>query len=1190
MRQLSCALFFLVLAAVAGCRPLEPAPPFATPTLEQLSVKPEAKTGPAVVRQSPMPGERLSQEPLIEITFDRPMNLESTGRAWSLYGSDGQPVAGNVAWKGETTFQFKPSGRLAPGASYTGIFRASATARDGTPLADELHFEFRTIDPLSVGQVFPADGAEDVATDTTVTVIFNKPVVPLKIKEEQGSLPKPLIFTPELAGNGEWVNSSVYVFQPESRLKSATHYVVRVRDDLVDTTGMRLDRSPSWGFGTEAPQVLSYSLVNGEENPTALIANVLLDQAFQFTFSQPMSADSVAAGIGLVNRETDKPVPLKLTWNVDKTVLDVKPVQRLQIASFYDLVLPQSVMAEDGGRLREGKTIKISTVPMPAVKSVSPEPDSVQEHYSSSLTITFASPMRLSSLEGRVQISPPLEKQYQPYYNEYDRQYTLYGLQPSTEYVARLLPGMTDIYGNAIASGTSFSFTTARLDPSANMLLPYPAMVYREKGKQELYFQYTNVSELSLEVYPLSFSEFSGLVQGTQPAESFSPGDRKAALEWRLDGPSAENEFNRRKLNFDEEGAHLPPGFYFIGLHAEPFQITNRWLQGAYFVVASDNITLKTTETEALAWVTDLESGKPVSGMEVTFYDEKFRPLGSLKTVEDGLAYGSKIAKPMYALAQATGRMAFAAQSWGSGMSYGEFGAWTGYYGPTSGPFAYIYTDRPLYRPGQEVHFKGILRQGDDLHYSLPGERSVQVKITSMDEEVYNEALDVSASGSFEGTFHVAEDAQVGTYDLQASFKPDEPFGYVSFRVAEYRKPEFQITASAPEADVLVGGEIPFRVQADYYSGGSLQGSGVSWFTEASPYTFQPSEKYFSFSFTDYGFDWYRASAGQPAGGTLNQGEGTTDETGQFTVVQPATLSEDNVSRRISFNANVTDIAGNVVSGNASVVVHQSLVYAGIRPVQYLGVEGEPLPFEVVALDWHSNPQAGRSVNVDVFKEEWLSIQKQDKYGRLSWESKLKETRIKRYPNVVLDVDGLAQIEFIPPAGGEYKAVVSASDDGGHQHHASTYIWVSGKEYIPWRQTNDRAFDLIADKDAYSPGETARILIASPFEQPVYALVSYERGHVYERKVILLEGNSTVYALPISKDMAPGIYLSVVAVKGAGDGRPDFKMGVKQLKVNTSQQALSVKITTDRQTAVPQGEVTYTVETKDTSGRPVQAE
>ncbi len=34
--------------------------------------------------------------------------------------------------------------------------------------------------------------------------------------------------------------------------------------------------------------------------------------------------------------------------------------------------------------------------------------------------------------------------------------------------------------------------------------------------------------------------------------------------------------------------------------------------------------------------------------------------------------------------------------------------------------FAYLYTDRPIYRPGQTVNFKGILRKEDDAEYSLP--------------------------------------------------------------------------------------------------------------------------------------------------------------------------------------------------------------------------------------------------------------------------------------------------------------------------------------------------------------------------------------------------------------------------------------------------------------------------------------
>ena len=57
----------------------------------------------------------------------------------------------------------------------------------------------------------------------------------------------------------------------------------------------------------------------------------------------------------------------------------------------------------------------------------------------------------------------------------------------------------------------------------------------------------------------------------------------------------------------------------------------------------------------------------------------------------------------------------------GPGVSEGQFGIWTDFYSPVASNFAYVYTDRALYRPGQLVFYKGVVRSNDDLHYSLPG-------------------------------------------------------------------------------------------------------------------------------------------------------------------------------------------------------------------------------------------------------------------------------------------------------------------------------------------------------------------------------------------------------------------------------------------------------------------------------------
>jgi len=159
-------------------------------------------------------------------------------------------------------------------------------------------------------------------------------------------------------------------------------------------------------------------------------------------------------------------------------------------------------------------------------------------------------------------------------------------------------------------------------------------------------------------------------------------------------------------------------------------------------------------------------------------------------------------------------------------------------------------------------------------------------------------------------------------------------------------------------------------------------------------------------------------------------------------------------------------------------------------------------------------------------------VQRKDEQGQLRWETSVKEILVSKQ-GALTGEDGSAQVEFGPPAGGVYKAIVTVRDSKGNTHQASTYIWVASQGAITWRQTNDRAFSLIADKEMYAPGDTAEILIAQPFEGKVYALITYERGHIYKQEVVLLEGNSTIYKLPITDEMAPIAYVSVTVISGA---------------------------------------------------------
>ncbi len=1165
-------------------------PPAAQPL--SVQVQPTAtQAGPQVIAQQPAAGERLTTSPDIRITFDRPMDEAKTSSSFSLLDPEGKPVPGKVSWKDAKTLEFVPDAALKPASTYQGVVSTSAAAADGKSPADPIQLDFTTAESLQVAQVFPIPDAENIDRKTSVTIIFNHPVVPLTIREEQAGLPQPLELSPAVPGQGLWVNSSVYVFQPDKGFVSGIRYTVRVGSGLKDTVGNQLEKSFVSQFTTRAPGIENFLVKNGPSNPPLdNVQNVLLDQAFVVTFQQPMDPDTVSKALTIINRETKAAVPLALTWDKELTILTIQPKTRYAIASFYDLRITDQAHATDGGALKDGLTVNFSTVPLPQVVKITAP--GTTKGFDNSLSIQFASPMRLETLKDHVVITPAPSTPPHWYYSDYDWTYRMYGLDPGTSYIVRVRPGMTDIYGNAIKTETSVEFTTADISPYARLVMPYTPLVYRAHGPQDFYFEYTNAPSSTISLYPLTFDEFTLQLHKDDPT-TFAP-QGQPIRSWKPETPAAKNKMGRLHLKLeDQKGNALPPGYYLLGVTGSELSYRTNFYQVSLFIIATDNITFKATSTEGLAWVVDLESGKPQANVPVTFYDKVFKPLGAaLNTDKDGLAYLKDAGTPVYARVEGSGHLAFVATDWGSGVWAGDLGIEQNYYSAPNNSFVYLYTDRPVYRPGQEVYFKGLVRQNDDLHYSLLKESEVYVTIEQYGEQVYEKTLPISPLGSIEDAFKLSDDAKLGTYSIvvRSTAKAD-PFGSLDFRVAEYHKPTFQVAASADKTDVLAGDKVQFRLNASYYSGGNVGGAKVDWFTQAAPYSFTPDAKYSRFSFSDWDRDIYNtASQSNPYGGTLAEGHETTDKNGQLSVPQIIGLVDTKTDQQVTFSANVTDVAGDVVAGQTAVIIHQSQVYAGVRATSYIGTAGEQQPFEVVVLDWDSHPVAGQSVSVQFVERQWFSVQKQDQQGQLSWVSSVKDVPVAQQ-TITTGSDGTAQVSFVPPHGGVYKAIVRVTDSKGNKQQSSTYTWVAGKEYIPWRQTNDRSFNLIADKDNYTPGDTAELLIAQPFQGSVYALVTYERGHIYKQEVLLLTGNSTVYKLPITPDMAPVAYVSVVVVSGADNTKtPDFKVGMARLNVDTSQQALDVKVTSDKSAVGPNDTVTYTVTTKDAAGKPVSAD
>ncbi len=126
-------------------------------TLSNAPLPIEAQpTGPQVVAQNPVDGQRLDLSAPIQIQFDQDMDQAKTGDSFSLI-DNGTAVPGQLAWDNAQTLTFTPNSPLDPGTVYTATI-TEATAKDGTTAQDPIQLEFKTIEGLDCGTGIPRTG------------------------------------------------------------------------------------------------------------------------------------------------------------------------------------------------------------------------------------------------------------------------------------------------------------------------------------------------------------------------------------------------------------------------------------------------------------------------------------------------------------------------------------------------------------------------------------------------------------------------------------------------------------------------------------------------------------------------------------------------------------------------------------------------------------------------------------------------------------------------------------------------------------------------------------------------------------------------------------------------------------------------------------------------------------------------
>ncbi len=1184
-----------------------------TPTVEPLDLPPVA------VSTSPQRGQQQPLDAPVLIAFDQAMDEVSTAAAFAI-----EPTTpGQISFDGNALV-WTPQEPLTRGGSYRVSVSQDAQSVTGEPLAAPVDLRFDAVGFLQVTSSQPADGNEEVSVDSPITVIFNRPVVPLTGVGQQSELPDPLRIEPATPGAGQWLNTSIYSFKPQTALAGGAAYQVTVPAGLTGIDGSLLAEEVVITFQTASPVVLTTEPDGPMAWPTKPVT---------VTFSQPMDRASTEDAFVLRRDDTKAQVAGRFTWREGGRVLRFQPVTPLAYDTAYTVEVASSARAAEGdGTLREPFVGRFQTAPQIGIVSTSPPDGATGVAVEEQMGILLRGVVDEKTLGKNAFTIIPEPTDVYSYFYPYDNSWVIsWPRLPETSYTVTLSGDIADVFGNELGT-QRIGFETGPRRPFAHLNVPADIGTYNAYTSTLVAASYRNVSELNFKLYSVNENEATKLLGQDRwdALRTFVPRSDALLREWTVPVAPEPNTNNLIKVPLAEDGEPLPSGMYWVEMRApevrygdgdpESGQVPPRHL----LIVSPFNLVTKRAVDETLVWVTDLQSGQPVAGVPVRMVgDDEAQAV----TDDDGIARGAVTTRepwaPVTVYAGApdvgagsprpAGDAATAAQragkprpygvtstDWQSGLASWDFGLPSEYPPPLYQ--GYFYTDRPIYRPGQTVYWKGILRVDDDaiLRLPEPGTKVDVVIRNDRGEEIYKQQHQTNAFGTIDGELPLAEEASLGFYNLEvqmADWPQDAyyiPYFGTAFQVAEYRKPEFTIELSTEQQEVLDGDVITATVSGEFFFGGAVSNAQVDWtvFSEDAYFTYTGdiSDRWYSFS--DY-TGWDPTTQGR-YGGVVASGEGKTGADGTYTFQIPADIADKAVSQRFSIDARVTDLNNQETSKNTSVIVHKGLVYPGVAPRGYVSLAGQPADVDLITVDWASQPVPDQELTIVVSQAEWLSVQKQADDGRFYWTSEVKETPILT-DTVTTDQAGEAVFTWTPPAGGQYKINATVVDELGNAVRSSAFTWVSSgsqQEYVSWQVENNDRIELVADKPLYQVGDSAKILVPHPYEGAVEALLTIERGQIIEAQRITLESNSETLEIPIVEDYVPNVFVSVVVAKGqdATNDLGSFKLGLVELPVDNTVKEIQLTLTPSQSVLRPGETVTFTVQATDWQGEPLQAE
>ena len=1032
---------------------------------------------------------------------------------------------------------------------------AAAALLVATPRA-AVHAQSDT--PLRVIRTTPDAEASPTAT---ISVTFNRPVA--------GSLDRTvdprtiLTITPAVAGKLEWRDPVTLRLTPSEILTPNARYTVTVSNTFRAMDGSQLAAPYTFVFRARGPTFEVAMPTDGHARSTEYVAP---NQRFSVAYSAPVELSALSAAIyaefnascagdrrivrfrATAQRPVSTADARELRYGRSergrgsdslRRIVFVQPTSPMPYACAGELVVPTEVAAD----LPHGTTrvpfhtygeLRLTQVECAWGNNFCP---------TGPIALRFTNPVRGAEVQRTVRLYPETKFTVRDTTNE-SAYWTLDAtLSPRVTYAIVADTSLRDVFGQPLRGNPALGYRTTGYSPSVTYA--FGRQTVERNGFRTLAVQHVNVDTLVARIAPIPDSlehkvlgAFWGNAELYNSLITSAPAlaipvratvDKPGITGVALPVPTGTTTLFAVKVSGRSAGQDVATG--------GPVSIVQ---------VTDLGVHARVGKSDAVVWVTRLSTGASLPGVAVALHDAQGKRIASGVTDAQGIARFTG-----YADVPAADEESDDEEGYGGAFdgfvkaSLGDDRAVTGVssYDPDLSPWRFnvysawgdqrypvagaVFTERGIYRPGEPLYAKAIVRQGSLGALRVPAADSVKWIFRDREDGVLQETVArLSSFGTTDQRIVVPPSAALGDYgvEVQARYQGDwRKVAEASYRVAEYRPPEFLVDVVSAATARFPGDTVRTVVQARYLFGAPMGRAALTWIARQTALSSWDLE----IPNTDGWYvgessNWWEERNDETE--VFASGLDTLDARGEHAIEISVPQLKRGRAARVTVQATVTDINRQVAGASSSTTVHPAEFYIAAKAngTNYFWTANAPQSVAVMTVTPTGEKVTGVRVNGTIVRREWHRVRRErDGVSELVGEW-VSDTVAHCAVTTATDAPSCA---FTPPAGGVYTVSLTATDARGRLASTSFQRWAAGPDWVPWSDETQFRMDVIPDKTRYSVGDVATIMFASPFTD-ADAWITVEREGLIEQRRVRIVAGATTLKFPITEAYAPNAFVA----------------------------------------------------------------